>query len=176
MKFTWFLMRKGDEYEGRMYVPSEEQVADALKFVAIRGDEWVISPTGYRTLRLGDIRENLVIWLFFIKHRTMPMTHDTTIVVERIMLLYSIRIVLPINLRVIIRREIVECGLHTRERLFFLSLIVKLCARARVVAIEEEEKCKFKPIIDLVMLINKLEANLVQKKTNLHQQKYLITY
>lgn len=57
-----------------------------------------------------------------------------------------------------------DCGLHTRTRLFFPSLIAKLCAKAGVVAAEEEEKCKVKPTIDLV-LIKKLQGNFTQKKS-----------
>lgn len=102
---------EGNECKRRMYAPSEEQVADTLKIVAVRGAEWVISPIGCKTLRPRDIRENLTIW-YFIKHQIMLTTHDTTIAVEGIMLLYNIRIVLPINLEVTIRRELVECGLH----------------------------------------------------------------
>lgn len=93
---------EGDECKRRLYAPSEEKMANALKFVVVRGAKWVISPTRYSTLRLGDIRENLAIWLYFIKHWIIPTTHHTTIVVERIMLLYNIQRV--INLGVIIRK------------------------------------------------------------------------
>lgn len=65
-------------------------MVDALKFVVVRGAEWVISPIGCKSLRPEDTRENLAIWLYFIKHRIMPTTHNTTIVVEKIMLLYNI--------------------------------------------------------------------------------------
>lgn len=57
-----------------------------------------------------------------------------------------------------------ECSLCTRGRLFFPFFIGKLCAKAGVVATEEEEKFKVKPAIDLA-LIKKLPANLEQKKS-----------
>lgn len=58
-----------------------------------------------------------------------------------------------------------ECGLHARGRMFFLSLITKLCAQASVVAAEEEERCKVKPIIDL-SLIKRLKDNMTHKKSH----------
>lgn len=54
--------------------------------------------------------------------------------------------------------------IRLRGRLFFSSLIAKLCAKAGVVVAEEEEKHKVKPAIDLV-LTKKLRGDLAQKKS-----------
>ena len=63
-----------------------------------------------------------------------------------------------------------ECGLRTKGRLFFPSLIAIQCAKAGVVAFEEEEQCKVKLVIDLG-LIKKLQGNLAQKKSRASTSK-----
>lgn len=147
-----------------MYAPSDEQIEDALRMVGTKGAAWVISSTGCRTLRPGDIKDKLAIWLYFIKHRVMPTTRDTTISLERVMLFYSIRRILPINLGGIIRQEMVECGPKTRGRLFFPSLIGQLCAEVGVVVDATEECCKVKLAIDLG-LIKRLQENIATRKS-----------
>lgn len=54
---------------------------------------------------------------------------------------------------------------RSKRGLFFPFLIAKLCARVGVVVVEDEERCKIKPVIDL-SLIKRLKDNMAHKKSH----------
>ncbi|MFQ6670889.1 hypothetical protein Gotur_035607, partial [Gossypium turneri] len=62
----------------------------------------------------------------------MPISHSSTILMERTLLLYVILIEKSINVGKIILKEIHDCAKKKAGSAYFLSLITSLCLRARV--------------------------------------------
>ncbi|KAH1046748.1 hypothetical protein J1N35_037532, partial [Gossypium stocksii] len=62
----------------------------------------------------------------------MPISHSSTISVERILLLYAIMIERSINTGKIIPKEIYDCARKKIESVYFPSLITSLSLRAKV--------------------------------------------
>ncbi|KAH1047040.1 hypothetical protein J1N35_037824 [Gossypium stocksii] len=62
----------------------------------------------------------------------MPISHSSTISIERILLLYAIMIEKSINVRKIILKEIHDYARKKTESAYFPSLITLLCLRAQV--------------------------------------------
>ncbi|MFQ6641511.1 hypothetical protein Gotur_016224 [Gossypium turneri] len=62
----------------------------------------------------------------------MPISHSSTISMERELLLYAILTEKSINVGKIIRKEIHDCAKKKAGSAYFPSLITSLCLRARV--------------------------------------------
>ncbi|MFQ6660295.1 hypothetical protein Gotur_028884 [Gossypium turneri] len=62
----------------------------------------------------------------------MPISHSSTISMERMLLLYVILTKNSINIGKIILKEIHDCAKSKAGSAYFLSLITSLCLRARV--------------------------------------------
>ncbi|KAK5835779.1 hypothetical protein PVK06_011486 [Gossypium arboreum] len=62
----------------------------------------------------------------------MPISHNSTISMERMLLLYAILTEKSINVGKIILKEIYDCAKKKIGSAYFLSLITSLCLRARV--------------------------------------------
>lgn len=94
-------------------------------------DQWVVLDARLRqwkwlligTLRLGDIRGELSIWLYFIKHWTMLTSHASTISKEWVMILYYLRKGLGIDINSIIQGS--EFEVDCSFPLFHLLVLCK---------------------------------------------------
>ncbi|KAK5785376.1 hypothetical protein PVK06_039958 [Gossypium arboreum] len=62
----------------------------------------------------------------------MPISHSSTILMERMLLLYAILTENSINVGKIILKEIYDCAKNKVGSAYFPSLITSLCLRARV--------------------------------------------
>ncbi|MFQ6631265.1 hypothetical protein Gotur_008892, partial [Gossypium turneri] len=62
----------------------------------------------------------------------MPISHSSTISMERMLLLYAILIEKSINVGKIILKEIHDCAKKKAGSAYFSSLITSLCLKARV--------------------------------------------
>ncbi|MFQ6655127.1 hypothetical protein Gotur_025821 [Gossypium turneri] len=62
----------------------------------------------------------------------MPISHSSTISMERMLLLYAILTEKSINVGKIILKEIHDCAKNKAGSAYFPSLITSLCLRARV--------------------------------------------
>ncbi|MFQ6643388.1 hypothetical protein Gotur_017723 [Gossypium turneri] len=62
----------------------------------------------------------------------MPISHSSTISMERMLLLYVILTENSINVGKIILKEIHDCAKKKAGSAYFLSLITSLCLRSRV--------------------------------------------
>lgn len=88
------------------------------------------------------------VWLYFLKFRVMPTTHDSSITKERVLLLTCLLEGRSIDVGQIIHWEIVQCPSKKTGRLFFPSLSTKICLHCDVLVMNEEELIKDKLVID----------------------------
>ena len=70
--------------------PSEDQLEMALKMVAIEGTRWQLSRGGARTIIAADLNPEAKVWAAFVKTNLLPITHDTTLLADRVLLVYAI--------------------------------------------------------------------------------------
>ncbi|MFQ6648095.1 hypothetical protein Gotur_020919 [Gossypium turneri] len=63
----------------------------------------------------------------------MPISHSSTISMERMLLLYAILTENSINVRKIILKEIQDCAKKKAGNAYLPSLIISLCLRVRVI-------------------------------------------
>ena len=74
----------------------------------------------------------------------MSTTHTTTVSQERLVILYVIVRGLPIDIRIIIEKEIKECAMkkHKTTALLFPSLITSICVVSRVHLDAQDDRVK----------------------------------
>ena len=88
------------------------------------------------------------VWMNFIRHSISPTTHDSTVSVERMLLLYCLMTGRTINIGRIMVSSIKECATHARRKLFFAGTITNMLTKAGVpqytedmIVREQREKC-----------------------------------
>ncbi|KAH1130228.1 hypothetical protein J1N35_001606 [Gossypium stocksii] len=74
------------------------------------------------------------VWFYFIRLSLMPNSHETTISLERMVLLYSILTRKTINVGKIILREIRNCVVRHSGPAYFPFTIIILCLKAKILA------------------------------------------
>ena len=130
--------------------PSNDQLEMTLKMVTIEGTQWQLSRGGAKTIIVADLNPEAKVWAAFVKTNLLPTTHDTTLLADRILLVYAIIMNLSIDVGKIVADEIVKCASKKVGRLFFPPLITMLCLEAVVPFGEEEEKLEVRNLMDYV--------------------------
>ena len=90
-----------------------------FKTLTIEGASW--DNEEWCVINKIDLKPIAKVWVKFLKSRLMPTTHTTTISQERLVLLYVIVRGLPIDVGIIIEKEIRECAMkkHKTTALLF---------------------------------------------------------
>ncbi|MFQ6645196.1 hypothetical protein Gotur_020013, partial [Gossypium turneri] len=107
-----------------------EQVLDV---VTNPGSQWIIRKYGSHSCRREYLKRVAKVWFYFVHYSFMPISHSSTISMERMRLLYAILIKKKsINVGKIILKEIQDCTEKKAGSAYFPSLITSLCLKARV--------------------------------------------
>lgn len=114
-----------DEYVDFALEVTNEQLEVVLTKVAIEGATWPISPQGAYTCIRKELKLHAHIWYHFLTARLMPSTHGKTVAKNRVLLLYSTRTGISVNIGEIIIEEIKTCSAaRKRGGLYFPSVII----------------------------------------------------
>ncbi|MFQ6642533.1 hypothetical protein Gotur_017512 [Gossypium turneri] len=103
-----------------------------LDVVTNLGSQWIIRKYGSHSCRREYLKPVANVWLHFVCYSFMPISHSSTISMERMLLLYAILIEKSINVGKIILKEIYDYAKKKVGSAYFPSLITSLCLRARV--------------------------------------------
>ncbi|MFQ6640750.1 hypothetical protein Gotur_015268 [Gossypium turneri] len=106
-----------------------QQVLDA---VINLGSQWIIRKYGSHSCRRAYLKPVAKVWFYFVRYSFMPISHSSTISMERMLLLYAILTEKSINVGKIILKEIHNCAKKKAGSAYFPSLITSLCLRSRV--------------------------------------------
>ena len=121
-----------------------------MKMVAIEETRWQLSRGGARTIIAADLNPEAKVWAAFVKTNLLRTTHDTTLLADRVLLVYAIIMNLSIDVGKIVADEIVKCASKKVGRLFFPQLITMLCLEAAVPFDEEEERLEARNLMDYI--------------------------
>ncbi|MFQ6658159.1 hypothetical protein Gotur_027545 [Gossypium turneri] len=94
--------------------------------------QWIIRKYGSHSCRREYLKPVAKVWFYFVRYSFMPISHSSTISMERILLLYAILTEKSINVGKIILKEIHDYDKKKVGSAYFPSLITSLCLRARV--------------------------------------------
>ncbi|MFQ6665344.1 hypothetical protein Gotur_032111, partial [Gossypium turneri] len=103
-----------------------------LDVVTNPGSQWIIRKNGSHSYRREYLKPVAKVWFSFVRYSFMPISHSSTISMERMLLLYGILTEKSINVGKIILKEIHDCAKKKAGSAYFPSLITSLCLRARV--------------------------------------------
>ncbi|MFQ6624215.1 hypothetical protein Gotur_003638 [Gossypium turneri] len=103
-----------------------------LYVVTNPGSQWIIRKYGSHSCRREYLKPVAKVWFYFVRYSFIPISHSSTISMERMLLLYTILIEKSINVGKIILKEIHDCAKKKVESAYFPSLITSLCYRGRV--------------------------------------------
>ncbi|KAA0062870.1 hypothetical protein E6C27_scaffold27160G00010 [Cucumis melo var. makuwa] len=92
--------------------------------------KWDITPTGKYQLFPYNLNAKASIWLVFVKKKLTPTHHDTTISMERIMLVYYIMEKLLVHISKRISEHIIVWVKHPHGARHFPNLIETLSLNA----------------------------------------------
>ncbi|MFQ6651334.1 hypothetical protein Gotur_023659, partial [Gossypium turneri] len=96
------------------------------------GSQWIIRKYGSHSCQREYLKPVAYVWFYFVRYSFMPISHSSTISIERMLLLYAILTEKSINVGKIILKEIHDCTKKKAGSAYFPSLITSLCLRARV--------------------------------------------
>ena len=85
-------LRDNPNAEGNKIIESTptELMEDAIRVLAKPGAKWDVSPTGIKTLSASSLRPEANLWVYLVKKRLIPTTHDKTVSRDRVMAAYCI--------------------------------------------------------------------------------------
>ena len=76
---------------------SDDQLEMVLKMVAIEGTWWQLLRGGARTIIAANLNPEAKVRSAFVKTNLLPTTHDTTLLADRVLLVYAIIMNLSID-------------------------------------------------------------------------------
>ncbi|MFQ6654406.1 hypothetical protein Gotur_025406, partial [Gossypium turneri] len=103
-----------------------------LDVVTNPGSQWIIRKYGSHSCRREYLKLVAMVWFYFVRYSFMPISHNSTILMERMLLLYAILTDKSINVGKIILKEIHDYAKKKTGSAYFPSLITSLCLRALV--------------------------------------------
>ncbi|KAK5825936.1 hypothetical protein PVK06_020823 [Gossypium arboreum] len=132
---------KNDDYSSLMSNIKPENLQEIFEELTVLGSKWTVSKQGIHTCRREFLTPLANVWFYFIRFSLMPSSHETTISLERMVLLYSILTRKTIDVGKIILREMRNCAVKCSGPAFFPFTITILCLKAKILAnrIEESE-------------------------------------
>ncbi|PIN02048.1 hypothetical protein CDL12_25440 [Handroanthus impetiginosus] len=117
-----------------------------------------LCPQEYVSFKSNCLDKVAKIWLWFIFARMLPTSHSGEVTADRTLLLYCIMTGKVIDIGKIISDSIIQSANSTRDGLWFLSLITKLCTRAGVKWDKNEELIFSRNLIDNTTMLRILNA------------------
>ncbi|MFQ6669578.1 hypothetical protein Gotur_034770, partial [Gossypium turneri] len=121
-----------DEYYPMMNNINWDFLQQVLDVVTNPGSQWIIRKYGSHSCRKEYLKPVAKAWFYFVHYSFMPISHSSTISMERMLLLYAILTEKSITVGKIILKEIHDCPKKKVGSAYFQSLITSLCLRARV--------------------------------------------
>ncbi|MFQ6629083.1 hypothetical protein Gotur_006777 [Gossypium turneri] len=121
-----------DEYYPMMNNINWDFLQQVLNVVTNPGSQWIISKYGSHSCRREYLKPVAKVWFYFVHYTFIPISHSSTISMERMLLLYAILTEKSINVGKIILKKIHDCAKKKAGSAYFPSLITSLCLRARV--------------------------------------------
>ncbi|MFQ6667336.1 hypothetical protein Gotur_033394 [Gossypium turneri] len=106
-----------------------QQVLDVVKNL---GSQRIIRKYGSHSCQTEYLKPVAKVWFYFVHYSFIPISHSSTISMERMLLLYIILTEKSINVGKIILKEIHDCAKKKAGSAYFPKLITSLCLRARV--------------------------------------------
>ncbi|MFQ6654179.1 hypothetical protein Gotur_025266 [Gossypium turneri] len=103
-----------------------------LDVVTNSGSQWIIRKYGSYSCRREYLKLVGKVWFYFVHYNFIPISHRSTISMERMLLLCAILTEKSINVGKIILKEIHDCAKKKAGSAYFPSLITSLCLRDRV--------------------------------------------
>ncbi|MFQ6648171.1 hypothetical protein Gotur_021200 [Gossypium turneri] len=121
-----------DEYYPMMSNINWDFLQHVLDVVTNPGSQWILRKYGSHSCQREYLKPVAKVWFYFFCYSFMPISHSSTISMERMLLLYAILTEKSINVGKIILKEILDCAKKKVGSVYFPSLITSLCLRARV--------------------------------------------
>ncbi|MFQ6645999.1 hypothetical protein Gotur_019394 [Gossypium turneri] len=84
-----------------------QQVLDVM---TSPGSRWIIRKYGSHSCRREYLKPVANVWFYFVRYSFMPISHSSTISIERMLLLYANLTEKSINVGKIILKEIYDCA------------------------------------------------------------------
>ncbi|MFQ6657922.1 hypothetical protein Gotur_027406, partial [Gossypium turneri] len=107
-------------------------IQQVLNVVTNPGSQWIIRKYGSHSCQREYLKPVTKVCFYFVRYNFMPISHSSTISMERMLLLYAILTEKSINVGKIILKEIHDYAKKKVGSAYFPSLITSLCLRARV--------------------------------------------
>ncbi|KAH1038539.1 hypothetical protein J1N35_040282 [Gossypium stocksii] len=125
---------ENDEYSSLISNIKPELLQEILKELTVEGSNWTVSKQGTYTCQREYLTPITNVWFYFIRFSLLPSSHGTTILLERMALLYSILTGKTIDVGKIILKEIRNCAVRHSGPTYFPFTITILCLKAEILA------------------------------------------
>ncbi|MFQ6663377.1 hypothetical protein Gotur_030928, partial [Gossypium turneri] len=121
-----------DQYYPMMNNINWDFLQQVFDVVTNPGSQWIIRKYGTHSHRIEYLKPIAKVWFYFVHFNFMPISHSSTISMERMLLLYAILTENSINVGKLIFKEIQDCAKKKAGSVYFPSLITSLCLKACV--------------------------------------------
>ncbi|XP_024995361.1 formin-like protein 3 [Cynara cardunculus var. scolymus] len=137
---------------------TDEELDLILAKVANEGVVWSFKGRA-RLLKTQYLKPEANIWCYFMRHTIHPMSHDTNLCLERVLILYCILEARPFDVGRMICSNIKACVERTNGKLLYPSLIHRLMQKAQVLALPKDVMSMEKTSIDKKNLDRLMRVN-----------------
>ncbi|TYG52743.1 hypothetical protein ES288_D09G053200v1 [Gossypium darwinii] len=110
-----------DEYYPMMSNINWDFLQQVLDVVTNSGSQWIIRKYGSHSYRRQYLKPVAKVWFYLFCYKFMPISHSSTILMERMLLLYAILTEKSINVGKIILNEIHDCAKKKAVNAYFSS-------------------------------------------------------
>ncbi|KAH1097398.1 hypothetical protein J1N35_014319 [Gossypium stocksii] len=111
-----------------------KNLQEILEELTVPGSKWTVSKQGIQTCQREYLTPLTKVWFYFIHFSLMPSSHETTISLERIVLLYSILTRKTIDVGKIILRGMWNCAVRHSGPAYFPFTITILFLKAKILS------------------------------------------
>ncbi|KAK5839657.1 hypothetical protein PVK06_008481 [Gossypium arboreum] len=108
-----------DDYYPTMNNINWDILQQVLDVVTNPGSQWIIRKYRSHSYRREYLKPVAKVWFYFVRYSFMPISHNSTISMEQMLLLNSILTEKSINVGKIILKEIHDCAKKRQEVFIF---------------------------------------------------------
>jgi len=151
-----------DQFKGLCKIIDMDRLNEILTCIALPNASWTGTNPKTITLSREMLKPEAKVWYYFLLSRLLPSTHDSLIQKKRAILLYCILEGKSINVGELIHSQLQLCAKRNCGKLWFPSLITRVC-KIQGVPVDSNE-----PTVNAVAIVDTTLNRITKGESSAH--------